>query len=565
MAVFSKRTVYLLLAALVIVSIAMRYPLVDHERYQADSYFVHHLSQSIVDNDRAMWTFSPLSYIGYYPLSYPSGVPFLVADTSIATGLSVESSILLLGIALGILACLGAFCIAREFVKDPGSAVLVTFIVVTGSRFIDTTYWVGSARGILVVLLILSVLAAFRASSQGQNRLLVVAALIGFGCLTVHHMAVLYFFFGFALVITSVVFGYIARRSAIRRRRVAVSSIAIIAVAITVVSFGYFAIFQEAIQGSFGGSSLFDFEPESASVILNMAASYTNQIGFILPIAVLGIPFFLRNAPLQAKSLYPLILLVMFVPLLGMSLYISMLIAPFIAVVGVYWMKSWFKTSKAKRSAVVVFVAFVVVSLILPPLSVARWNNESYMTNDVVEVPNQSVLDAAYLSYSSQDGGYVISNSNVIAAQLVALTNTPFLGSGIRSVLVGDVDIDEIRGNVTLSLAGFPANLYRFLDYDSEFLIDRQVNSLMAQGAYFSIAGGSEYYENHPKLIIIVDNDWPETLVTQYFKNPAPFLQQLKDAYWYRLHGTEHGYLDSYMVYQSDRVSEYYVALPPYE
>ncbi len=561
MAVFSRRTVYLLLAALIIVSVALRYPTVDHERYQADSYYVHHLSQAIVNDERAMWTFSPLSYVGYYPLSYPSGMPFLIADTSIATGLSVEFSILLLGIVLGLLACLAAFCVAREFVKDPGSGLFVTFIVVAGSRFIDTTYWVGSARGILVVLMILTVFAAFRASSRGQNRLLWISGLFGFGCIAVHHMAVLFFFFGFALVITAIVFGYISRRTTTRKRRVTVTTVGAIAFAVAAVSFGFFSVFEDAVGESFGETPPFDFEPKFLAVIVHMAASYTNQIGFIVPIAVLGIPFFLRNTPLNQKAFYPLILLLTFVPLMGLSLYITMLIAPFMAVVGVYWMKSWFRTGRRKKLAVLVICVFVAVSLALPPLSVARWNNESYMTNDVVEVPNQVVLDAAYVSYSSRDGGYVICNTNVLAARLAALTDADFLGSGIRSVLVGDVDADDLRDNVTLSLEGFPANLYRFLDYESEFFVDQKVNSLMASGASFAFSpSGTDYYNAHPKLIIIVDNDWPATLVTQYFNNPAPFLQQLENAYWTK--PPAGGPLDSYMVYQSDRVSEYYVSLP---
>jgi hypothetical protein len=203
LAVFSKRVVLLLLFAFLLLTIAFRYPSVDHERYQADSYFIHLLSQSIMDDGNAAWIFSPFSYIGYYPLSYPSGTPFLLADLSLMTGLSVETSILLAGMLFGLMFCLAAFCIAREFIFESRFVLLATLFMISGSRFVDTTYWVGSARGPLVVLMILSLMVAFRASSTRRNLMVPTTILLIFGCLTLHHMAVLYFFFGAAFVLAS--------------------------------------------------------------------------------------------------------------------------------------------------------------------------------------------------------------------------------------------------------------------------------------------------------------------------------------------------------------------------
>src|SRR5512136_1042832 len=112
LSVMSRRTIVLLLIALSIGAVALRYPFVDHERSQSDSYFIHTLAQSIVHNGQAVWTFHPLSYFGYYPVSYPSGMPFVLSEFSILTGLSVEVVTLLSGMLVGVLMCLASFCLA---------------------------------------------------------------------------------------------------------------------------------------------------------------------------------------------------------------------------------------------------------------------------------------------------------------------------------------------------------------------------------------------------------------------------------------------------------------------
>lgn len=562
MTVFSKRTVLILLAAFVLLSIALRYPILDHERYQADSYFVHRLSQSILDEGRAMWTFNPLSYVGYYPFSYPSGAPFLIADISSMTGLSVELSVLVLGMSLGLIMCLGAFCLAREFLHGSPLVLLATLLVITGSRFVDTTYWVGSARGILVVIMILSILAAFRGSTMGNNRLLFIAALMGVCCFSLHHMALLYVFFGFALVMTSGVSGYIRRLMSVRRRRLSNAVYIALACSIAAVSFGYISAFVRALDQSFTETSLFDLEPASVSIVLNMAASYTNQIGFILPIAVLGIPYFIRRAPLSPKNMYPFAVLITFVPLLGLSLYISMLIAPFVVILGVCWVGSWF--ASARRRAKVFSAALVVLlaasSILLPVWSVDRWNGKTYVTGDAVEVSHQMVCDATYLEYSLLEGAFVISNSMVYSSQMASITNAPVLGSGVGAVLAGDIDAEDLAGNVSLFVKEFPPDIYRLLRYDREVSIDNNIYSLMIQGVHYGRS--STYFESHSTLVVIIDNNWPSTLVAQYFSRAAELPGELKDAAWDDPSSEDSRSLPSYMVYLSARVSLYYVALP---
>ncbi|MCU0852471.1 MAG: hypothetical protein MUC90_04340 [Thermoplasmata archaeon] len=168
---FGRRTVLLLLAVLLLISIGLRYPLVEHERYQTDSYYIHWLARTITDDGQAEWTLNPLSYVGYYPLSYPSGAPFLVAEVSVLTGTGIEFSILLISMLLGVMLCLGVFVMARSFLARDQFVILATLLAILGPRFLDTTYWDASARGPMVVLVVLTVFSFFRAEQMGQKSL----------------------------------------------------------------------------------------------------------------------------------------------------------------------------------------------------------------------------------------------------------------------------------------------------------------------------------------------------------------------------------------------------------
>ena len=169
LAKFGKTPVLLILVALVLITIIMRYPLVEHEREQTDSYFIHALSESIVDNSYAKWTFNPLSYFGYYPISYPSGVPFLLSETSMLTGMSIESSILLTNMILATLFCLVIFALARHFIRRPEFVLVAVFCAILAARFVDTTYWNASARGFEVVLVTLLIMVLFQSSKPSTS------------------------------------------------------------------------------------------------------------------------------------------------------------------------------------------------------------------------------------------------------------------------------------------------------------------------------------------------------------------------------------------------------------
>lgn len=569
MAFLSKKTVLLLLGVLLLLSIVVHYPLVEHERAQTDSYFIHRLSQSIVDSGYAKWTFHPLSYLGYYPFSYPSGVPFLLAEASSMTGLSVEVAILLSNMAFALLFCLGVFVLSRQFIRRSEYALLATFFAVLGPRLVDTLYWDGSARGPAVVLMTLLVFVSFRAASFKQNMLFVIAILLGFTCFVTHHMAVLLVLFGFGYVFAAFQSQYVMRRVGDMKRTVAMVETAALTAAIALTAFAYLGFFQDLVSMNLHKSPLFAVDPPALSVFLNLAVIYINQIGFILVIAVLAIPSILRNSRLSTETFFPLATLLAFIPLLGNSLYVSMLLTPFVAILGVFWLARMYERNKRKTHALLVLGFLMGASLILPLWSSQRWNSDAYLSGDMVETDNRMFSDASYLG-SNARGLFAISNTNTMSLELSATSGVDFLGSGLFLALNGDITPRDVHNNITWSTAGFPTNLYVWFEYQNEPNADRYVLGLMMLGLTYtsgqrSYSDARDYFSSHPKLLVVVDNNRPSNFIDPYSILPAAFLAQVRNAQWQPdpAHPAVYSPLPSYAIYQSQRVSMFAVEMPP--
>jgi len=559
--VISKRTVLLILLSIVLIAIAVRYPLVEHERNQTDSYFIHRLSCSIVDSGYAKWTFSPLSYVGYYPFSYPSGMPFLVAEVSSLTGLNIENCTLLTNFVLASVFCLVCFVLARHFLRRPEYVLLATLLVTLGSRFVDTSYWDASARGPFVVLFTLVVFVSFRAVAMGQKRLFILAGILAVGCLAMHHMAVLLVLFGVGYLLAAFETHYFLERFSLHRRRMAVAFNVVSCLSMVVFVVGFSERF--GIQGfsSFEKTFLLDINPTALSIILNIAASYTNQIGFILLFALMGIPSLFRRSRLSLETLFPLAVLIVFIPILGSSLYVSMLLAPFIAILGTMWIAKLLESSRRRLAVLSIIVLLIVSSAALPMWSTQRWSEMEYLSGGTVSVDDQVFSDATYLRVNFK-GTDAISNVDAKTLQLAAIGHVTFLESGISMVLSGDVTREDIVRNLTWSAEPFPRNLYVWFEYPQQPSVDFFVLALMITGVGFVVGPHSshdatEYYLNHPKFVVAVDSLRPSEYVDVYSPNRVGFSTEIE-----RSTTNANQQFSSYECYQSEGLTLYLVQLP---
>lgn len=564
LSVLTKRSVIMLLLVIILLSLAVRYPLVEHERQQTDSYFIHLLSESIIQNNYAKWTFSGLSYFGYYPFSYPSGVPFLLSETSMTTGLSLESSILLFNMVLGLLFCLVMFMLARIFISEPRYVILAVLLAVLGSRFVDTTYWNASARGLAIVLITLLLAVLLQTRPRSNQKLYVVAVVLMPGCFVSHHMAVLLAPFATAYILTVVQSQYLLPRIRKRKREFVTAFNVFMLVGLVSVSFLYFDFFGNLLLVNLQKTSLFDIEPAFLSVFLNTASAYTNQIGFVLPVAVLGIPIIVKTGTLNLKTIFPLIVLLIFVPLLGNHFYVSMLLAPFVAVIGALVIRALYR-GRVRKSLVTVGVMLLISSSIVMPLwSTSRWNSIEYLSGDTVEVQLDLFNDAKYLRYLD-GGGCAVSNVESVTLLVAADSGHDFLGSDVMLALNGDIASQDIERNVTWSESSFPVNLYKWFQYDGSPYMGQYVRILMVYGfSTLSDEQGNadvrQYFQSHSSIVVLVDNRWDNEFVDTYSIRTSRFLSELY-ACEYAIESNPPVPISSYVFYSSGESSMMLVGL----
>ena len=146
------KVTYSLLASLVLVSIVFRYPLDFGHETGSDTTFIHSLSDSIMQSGFAVWILHPTSYFGLYALSYPSGMPFMLASLSSTGGISLEGGMLISGVMFGIVGVLGSFTAARAAKDDDRFALIVALLFSISPFFLKQTTWIGSSRGVVTAL-----------------------------------------------------------------------------------------------------------------------------------------------------------------------------------------------------------------------------------------------------------------------------------------------------------------------------------------------------------------------------------------------------------------------------
>lgn len=539
-----------------IFAIVLRYPMVEHERYQADSYYVHVLAGSIADEHRMKWALSPLSYFGYYPLSYPSGIPMVLAEASEMTGLSVETCILIFGWLIGIALVLGAYLIAREVLMSTGLSLLCALIVTISPRIVDTTYWVGSARTPLVLMMIF---LFFMISRQAQDTLrwktyMGLSVIIVIASVAIHHAAVLLLVFGMVYVLSAIMVGmarFKSRRDTRVRRAIGLYSAALTA-GIVLTYFGVLGISQSDVGD--GGGILGD-TTTGLSVIAATLFSYLEQMSIGLVVAVFGVWYLLTRRYLTPKIVFVPLVVPAFIPIMGKTLYLSPLLTPFIAVVvaqGYLWVWNRKRLRKVVRGSL---VALILVSLCLPTFLVTHWNNETYVTNDKVNVNGDFISSSIYLKQTYPDMPFIW-NNEVLASEIAAYSGSPRVGWGVLGAIADLVNFTQVEENTKPN--SWPQSMYRWQIWPDEQKIGDQMIYLINANPVFATRVNQfvEAVGYRQNFMFMLDQHASGSFTNYYVMNPSTFARNVSS-------GGDPNYFDAYLTYADERVAWYYIHLKP--
>ena len=415
-----RRTVYMLLVALICVNILVRIPRTEHET-GVDSFFVHTLATAISEQGRIPWVLNPLGYFGWYPLSYPSGGPMLISGLAQMGDVPEEASILFLSFLYGALGALGAFVMARAFRRDDAFALVVAVLYSLAPRYMSFTLWSASSRNLFMALVPFFVFMLVRTYRRptGPNFLVLISVLV----LTIatHRLTILLAVVVIAFVV-AYVFILINRVIRIRFPRILLSQrvrrwtprLALMGIiAIVAMMFTNQGILDEYSEGEIcAGASLID-------QACNLGVSITRSVGLALPFALLGVMELVRQRHKGFMEAFLVFSLLALVPTLFLRQYTGFYILPFLAIFGGFGVAAivrLFAKRPHARSAIVIASVLAISgsSFAILEFEVGRntsMSNATYSTalylNDLPQgnfVANDGLLGIRVASVSARNG-----------------------------------------------------------------------------------------------------------------------------------------------------------------
>ncbi len=417
------RTTIAALVALMALNLALRYPQTEHE-LGVDSFFIHNLATNIANDGFAEWILNPLSMFGWYPLSYPSGGPFLLAASSGLAGVSIETAILLLSLAFGALGVLTSFVMAREFRDDRAFCLSVAFIYSFAPRFLAFTLWSASMRSLFMVLLPVFVWMVLRTHRQPRPSNFIIMIGLFFLLAAVHRLAALLAVVLIASIVAVVIL------VVLRVIRLSIPKIVLARpfrkLSRYLVSFAFIGVAGGIIFGTdiLESYSVGEFAqgPSREVQLLNLAVSLARSVGISLVFAIGGIFVMLRSPNKTIREPFLLVSFLGLTPTLFLRQYTGFYILPFIAIFAGLCLLALFKLRRPRARRVVLAASFALMFAF------------SSAVLDY-EIENSTVLAPATYStalYVSHAGGScrLIANDGLMGIRIAAISGCPVIPVG---------------------------------------------------------------------------------------------------------------------------------------
>jgi hypothetical protein len=420
----SRRVVYAVLLALACVNFAFRYPTSEHEA-GADSFVFHGLAQTVLDSGRAAWLLNPLSLLGLYPLSHPSGSILIVSGIAGVGGIPAEGAILLFDMMTTLVGLLGAFMMAREIRPDDRLALLVALLFSTAPRFISSLEWEVPTRSLFTALMPLFVWSVLRLHRHVDALHLSLLATILVVMMSAHRLTVMMAIVLVAYIAASILVvalrilrtRYASTFLAPRLRRVLrLGSWGIVSIGLL-----YFLLFSGVLpaytSGQLGAGS------NAASQLWNLSVSLARSAGLLLPFVVLGVLSVARSRIHDVRGPWLIAILVGFMPTLSLRQYTGWYLVPFAAIfigLGILYLYGFLSMRPRLRLA---FAAAVVCASLTSSAVIVGYEKsvEQYLPSPVYD-------GAVYLRYA--DHATFLSNSGLLGVQVHAISGFPYMPIG---------------------------------------------------------------------------------------------------------------------------------------
>jgi hypothetical protein len=412
------------------VNLAFRYPVDVAHELGADTTFVHTLSTGIILDGHAAWAMHPLSYFGLYALSYPSGIPFVLAVTSEVTSTPIEGSMLFFGWVVAIAGGLGAYLAARSIRRDDLFALGVALLFSLTPFYIKDTFWVGSSRGFVVGLLPVFVLLLVKSARTMSLRYLLPAVFLMFLLTSIHRMGVLTFFI-FVAYLFAMPFHRVTQRlrfALLKYERPArygffLSGITGF-VSIFYIQFAYPGISGANVVEQYGRGVL---NGTSFPVVLaNVGFSLAGKVGPLIPFSLVGLVAYTWRRPKEAVDKFVLATVLLFLPLLSLRDYIAEFMFLFFVILLVFGLFSLQRLRPNRRKLLSVLVVGLVASSVATSWLMKDYWRDRYSTD--APIPNGTYSTGTYIRYMTS--GTVLANDGLLGGHLAAVSGQAVLPLG---------------------------------------------------------------------------------------------------------------------------------------
>ncbi|TET91167.1 MAG: hypothetical protein E3J35_04125 [Methanomassiliicoccales archaeon] len=444
---FPKKTNLMLILFLIALSFVLRFPSTPHS-LGIDAFVMQNLANTMAHNGFAAWIMHPLSFLGLYPLSYPSGGIFLTANVIVLTGTSSEVSIMLLSFMMGLIGVLGSYMLAREFRDDDLFAFIVAFLFCLAPKFILNTTWETPTRGGFMAFTPIFLWSLLRAHRDPNRKNIALPILFLFILATFHRLALLmlivilayisaYFFFVLVKIAKMKMPAVFLKPKARKRMRL----------------FGVIALLALAAGLVFGSGVLDSYETgrvmtsdEIPVQLFNLGVSLTRSSGVLAPFLLVGAVVLAYQRNKTLKESFILFVVLAIIPTLYLRRYTGFYVPVFLSLLaGMGVIGIMMLARKRKRATAAVFIAMLVGSLGLTGMLLDYESETSkYMS---MEQYGTGLYASQYVN------GTIFSNNGLLVTRISAVSGLPYLPiggatvsrSGPEQLAFGFVDVEDIH------------------------------------------------------------------------------------------------------------------------
>jgi hypothetical protein len=534
-----------ILACMMLLSLVLRYPRTPHE-LGVDSFFIHNLATSIVKDGNAEWILSPLSLFGWYPLSYPSGGPILVATFADLSGQPIEGGILLLSMGFGALGVPMAFAMARDFRDDDLFCLAVAFTYAYAPRYLAFTLWSASMRSLFMVLLPLFIWAVLRTYRDPRLINFALVATVFLVLAVTHRLAILMAIVLVAFLAT-ILLQVALKTLRLRFPRVILASpfrratpyltLGAFAGAAGVMIFGTDVLNQYSTGELFSGFSV-------QTELLNFGVSLARSVGLGLLFAFVGVFVMVRSRNKTLREPFLLLAFIGLTPTLFLRVYTGFYILPFIAIFAGLAILGLSRVQRRKVRRVAIG-AFFAASLVFSTGVL------QYEIDHVTSMPTTTYTTALYaMPCTSRET--VVANDGLLGIRFAAISSCNYLPVGGAGTTFQSPELlayhyfapAEVWGNMS------PVPLRDLtLDSDSPWF----VSTIQAEADWVKIMQ-SDFNATNPIL-----TRYAPVLYLENKNFPGGFFAFGND---YASTFAASAYVGAYRIYDADAEALWYVGVP---